>query len=232
MKETSINDLDTRLSEEESNIVDSIINDLNSNDDKPVGMPPNLPPSLAPGNGMPPGMPPGMAPGMPPRMDKSVPQPGVAPNIPQPGMPPNIPQNKIIVTPEQKKLLDSLPIEEQQNVLRKIKLKQEQDKALLEKSLNSTDEEEEDNDDEKLTEEKIKEIKGSVIDDLKNSIKEPILISLVAFILSLPQINKLFLLSKTNILVNDNGELTLFTLMLKGLLVGIIYFCVKKYKIM
>ena len=85
--------------------------------------------------------------------------------------------------------------------------------------------------DNQLSEEKIKEIKGSVINDLKKSVKEPILISLIAFILSLPQIDKLFLLTKTNILVNDNGDLTIISLIVRALLIGLIYFIVKKYNI-
>ena len=236
MKETSINDLDTRLSDEESNIVDSIINDLNN--DKTPGMPPNLPSNLAPGNAMPHGMPQHGMPqqgmpqqGMPPRMPPGMPQQG----MPQQGMPQQgMPQQKIMVTPEQKKILDTLPIEEQQIYLRKIKMKQHEDKIILDKSLEdeSDDEDIEDEINKNiLTEEKIKEIKGGVITDLKNSVKEPILISLVAFILSLPQINKLFLLSKTTILITDNGDLTIFSLIIKALLVGIIYFTVKKYNI-
>ena len=39
------------------------------------------------------------------------------------------------------------------------------------------------------------------------------------------------LLSKTTILITDNGDLTIFSLIIKALLVGIIYFTVKKYNI-
>ena len=38
---------------------------------------------------------------------------------------------KIMVTPEQKQILDTLPVEEQQIYLRKIRMKQAEDKALF-----------------------------------------------------------------------------------------------------
>ena len=85
--------------------------------------------------------------------------------------------------------------------------------------------------DEKLSEEKIKEIKGSAIEELKNSIKEPIIISLIAFLFSIPQIDNLFLSTKSNMLVNDTGNITVISLLIKALLVGILYYVVKKYDI-
>ena len=59
MKETNINDLTTRLTDEESNIVDSIINDLNK-DSVPPKNPGQMPPGQMPPGQMPPGqIPPG-----------------------------------------------------------------------------------------------------------------------------------------------------------------------------
>ena len=43
MKETNINDLTTRLTDEESNIVDSIINDLNKDSNPAMPPKPKLP---------------------------------------------------------------------------------------------------------------------------------------------------------------------------------------------
>ena len=110
--------------------------------------------------------------------------------------------------------------EEQQKFLREIKEKQDNLKKA--------------NDDKKeiLDEEKIKQIKMSAIKELQNSIKEPFIISIIAFLFSIPQINNLFLSTKSNIFVNsDTGDITIVSLLVKSLLVGIIYYFVKKYNI-
>ena len=181
MKETNINDLTTRLTDEESNIVDSIINDLNKD-----SVPPKNPGQMPPGQ-----MPPGQ-------------------NEP----------HKVNVTPQQKKMLEMMNYEDQQIFLNKIRLNQEKEKI-----------EEEEQKKQILSEEKIKEIKGNAIEELKNSIKEPIIISSIAFIFSIPQINNLFLSTKSHMLVNDTGDITIVSLLIKALLVGITYYFIKKYNI-
>ena len=80
MKETNINDLTTRLTDEESNIVDSIINDLNK--DKTPELPSKL---QMPGGGMAGQQTPGGMPGqqMPGGMPGGMPSGG----MPSGGMP-------------------------------------------------------------------------------------------------------------------------------------------------
>ena len=184
MKETNINDLTTQLSEEESNIVDSIINDLNKDIIPSKNM--NHPSRQTPEQIL--GQIPGQVPGQ---------EPFIVP-----------------VTPEQKKMLDTMNYDEQQKFLRELRIKNNLQ-----------------NSPEILDTEKIKEIKGNIIKDLKNSIKEPILISLLSFIFSMPQINYLFLLTKSNIFINDTGDITIISLLIKALLVGIIYYLIKIYNI-
>jgi len=134
--------------------------------------------------------------------------------------------HKVNVTPEQKQLLETMNYEDQQKFLQGIRAKQ----GMNQKQ--EIDKKEIDNKKEVLSEDKIKEIKGSAIEELKNSIKEPIVISLIAFIFSIPQLNNLFLSTKSNIFVNDNtGDITIISLLIKALLVGIIYYFIKKYNI-
>ena len=196
MKETNINDLTTQLSEEESNIVDSIINDLNKDiiPSKNMNHPSRQTPEQILGQipGQLPGQIPGQIPGQVPRQEPF----------------------KVPVTPEQKKMLDTMNYDEQQKFLRELRIKNNLQ-----------------NSPEILDTEKIKEIKGNIIKDLKNSIKEPILISLLSFIFSMPQINYLFLLTKSNIFINDTGDITIISLLIKALLVGIIYYLIKIYNI-
>ena len=196
MKETNINDLTTQLSEEESNIVDSIINDLNKDiiPSKNMNHPSRQTPEQILGQipGQVPGQIPGQIPGQVPRQEPF----------------------KVPVTPEQKKMLDTMNYDEQQKFLRELRIKNNLQ-----------------NSPEILDTEKIKEIKGNIIKDLKNSIKEPILISLLSFIFSMPQINYLFLLTKSNIFINDTGDITIISLLIKALLVGIIYYLIKIYNI-
>ena len=128
--------------------------------------------------------------------------------------------HKVNVTPQQKKMLEMMNYEDQQIFLNKIRLNQEKEKI-----------EEEEQKKQILSEEKIKEIKGNAIEELKNSIKEPIIISSIAFIFSIPQINNLFLSTKSHMLVNDTGDITIVSLLIKALLVGITYYFIKKYNI-
>ena len=204
MKETNINDLTTQLSEEESNIVDSIINDLNKDIIPSKNM--NHPSRQTPEQilGQIPGQVPGQIPGQ---------VPGQIPGQ-IPGQVPRQEPFKVPVTPEQKKMLDTMNYDEQQKFLRELRIKNNLQ-----------------NSPEILDTEKIKEIKGNIIKDLKNSIKEPILISLLSFIFSMPQINYLFLLTKSNIFINDTGDITIISLLIKALLVGIIYYLIKIYNI-
>ena len=116
-------------------------------------------------------------------------------------------------------MLETMNYEEQQIFLNKIRLNQEKDKL------------EEEQKKEILSDEKIKEIKGNAIEELKNSIKEPIIISSIAFLFSIPQINHLFLSTKSHMLVNDTGDITIVSLLIKALLVGITYYFIKKYNI-
>ena len=196
MKETNINDLNTQLTEEESSIVDSIINDLNSDTDKN-----SVPQQGMPQQGIPQGMP-----------QQGMPQQGMPQGMPQQGMPQGMPQQKILITPEQKTILETLSPEEQQKFLKNLKMKQMDEN----KELNNN---------------KIKEIENNVIEQLKNKIKEPLLISLIAFIFSIPQINKLFELTKINLLINEDGTITILSVLIKSILIGVIYFLIKKYNL-
>ena len=147
--------------------------------------------------------------GMP---QQGMPQQGMPQGMPQQGMPQGMPQQKILITPEQKTILETLSPEEQQKFLKNLKMKQMDEN----KELNNN---------------KIKEIENNVIEQLKNKIKEPLLISLIAFIFSIPQINKLFELTKINLLINEDGTITILSVLIKSILIGVIYFLIKKYNL-
>ena len=53
----------------------------------------------------------------------------------------------------------------------------------------------------------------------------------IAFLFSIPQIDNIFLSTKSNMLVNDSGNITIVSLLIKALLVGILYYLVKRYNI-
>jgi len=219
MKETNINDLNTKLTEEESDIVDSIINDLNNDSDKNVD---NIPHDHQGQGNQGQGQQGNQGQGQQGNQGQQG-QQGQQGNQGQQGQQGNQGnRQKIIITPEQKNILESLNPEEQQNYLRNIKMKQmEQMENKMENKMENNE----------LNNDKIKEIKNNAIEELKNKIKEPILITLITFLFSLPHVNKLFLLTKTKIFINEDGTITILSVLIKSILIGILYFLIKKYNL-
>ena len=157
-KETILDNLDTDLSKEEEDIVDSIINELN--DEEPQEQPQQRPPPQQ----MPPGqMPPGMMP--PGQMPPGMMPPGMMP----PGMMP----------PGQ------MPSE--------------------------------------------KTNEPSMIDKLKSDLKDPLIVSIISLIFMLPQSNSIITGMNIGFLLSHDGSLNMYGLLIKAIIVGIIYFLVKKY---
>jgi hypothetical protein len=69
----------------------------------------------------------------------------------------------------------------------------------------------------------------STMDVLKYELKDPTIITLISFVMMLPQTNGLFKLLKSKFFVSEDGSLTVQSLLIKALLVGVIYFIIKKF---
>lgn len=69
----------------------------------------------------------------------------------------------------------------------------------------------------------------STMDLLKYELKDPTIITLISFVMMLPQTNGLFKLLKSKFFVSEDGSLTVQSLLIKALLVGVIYFIIKKF---
>jgi hypothetical protein len=69
----------------------------------------------------------------------------------------------------------------------------------------------------------------SMIDKLKKDVKDPIIVAIISLIFMLPQSNNLITGLNINFLINADRSINIYGLIIKALLVGIIYFFMKKY---
>jgi len=165
-KQTKLDDLNVELSKEEEEIVDSIISELNG-DEEPSKPPPQKRPSpqqMPPPQQIPPPqqMPPGQQ-GMPPPQQQQ--------------MPPNMMQQKMM--------------------------------------------------EEQMKKEKVEEL--SMVDKIKRDIREPSIVMFLTLLMLLPQTNGILTSTKLSLFLNADGSISLYGLMVKALIAGILYFVIKKY---
>ena len=69
----------------------------------------------------------------------------------------------------------------------------------------------------------------SITDKLKIDMKEPSIVMAIILIMLLPQTNGLITSTKLSFLMNVDGSINLYGLMIKALLGGLIFFIFKKY---
>ena len=70
---------------------------------------------------------------------------------------------------------------------------------------------------------------SSMIDKLKSDLKDPLIVSIISLIFMLPQSNNIISGLNIGFLLNADSSLNIYGLLIKALIVGIIYFLVKKY---
>ena len=188
-KETKLDNLNVELSKEEEDIVDSIIEELNTDDIKENN--PNqqrqqgqqMPPNMQQRQGPPPNMQ-----QMPPNMQQGQ---------GQGQMPPEVMQQRMM----------------QQQMMQQQMMQQQMMKQQMMK---------EEKEDEKKDE-------LSITDKLKIDMKEPSIVMAIILIMLLPQTNGLITSTKLSFLMNVDGSINLYGLMIKALLGGLIFFIFKKY---
>ena len=69
----------------------------------------------------------------------------------------------------------------------------------------------------------------SGFDKLKLEIKEPTIVAIMTLILLLPQSNSLITVTNISMLLNVDGSINLYGLIIKALIAGILFYAVKKY---
>ena len=200
-KETKLDDLNVELSKEEEDIVDSIISELNG-DEEPSKQPPQQqqrPPQQRPPQGqmpqqqqMPQGQP------MPQQMPQGQPMPQgqqMPPNM----MPPNMMQQQQMQQPQ----MQQQQMQQQQIMQQKMMEEQMKEK------------------------EKVEEL--SMTDKIKRDIREPGIVMFLTLIMLLPQTNGILTSTKLSLFLNADGSISIYGLMIKALLAGIFFFLFKKY---
>ena len=69
----------------------------------------------------------------------------------------------------------------------------------------------------------------SLMDKLKVDMKEPVTVMFVTLLMLLPQTNSLITSTKLSFLINADGSINLYGLMIKAIIAGILFFFAKKY---
>ena len=80
----------------------------------------------------------------------------------------------------------------------------------------------------KMAEEEKKE-EPSFMDKLKIDMKEPATVVFITLLMLLPQTNSLITSTKLSFLLNADGSINLYGLMIKAILAGVLFFLAQKY---
>jgi hypothetical protein len=195
--ETELKDLNTDLSREEEDIVDSIINELNENsesDNKKASQQPSLQESAQPPQKMPPQQ-------MPPQQMPSQQIPPQQMPSQQMPPPPQQPQQQI---PQE--ILNQIPPEAPPHI------QQQMIAELMSRGFPRKNIEPE-----------------NILDKVKKDVKSPLIVSILYMLLSMPQINNLIKSLEISFILDDSGELNIYALVIKALVVGILYYFINKY---
>ena len=67
------------------------------------------------------------------------------------------------------------------------------------------------------------------MDKLKVDMKEPVTVMFATLLMLLPQTNSLITSTKLSFLINADGSINLYGLMIKAIIAGILFFFAKKY---
>ena len=204
-KETKLDDLNVELSKEEEDIVDSIISELN---DGPQEPPPQQRP---PQQQRPPNMPPQQQ-QMPPQQipPQQMPPQQMPPPQQRPNMNPNMPPN---MNPNMNPNMDP-------NIMQQKMMQQQMQQQMMQQQMmKKMAEEKEEDEDKKL----------SFMDKLKIDMKEPTTVMFITLLMLLPQTNSLITSTKLSFLMNADGSINLYGLMIKAILAGVLFFLAQKY---
>ena len=80
---------------------------------------------------------------------------------------------------------------------------------------------------EQMKKEKVEEL--SITDKIKRDIREPGIVMFLTLLMLLPQTNGILTSTKLSLFLNADGSISLYGLMVKALIAGILYFVIKKY---
>jgi len=86
---------------------------------------------------------------------------------------------------------------------------------------------EQSNKEEKKEEEKKEE--ESIIDKLKVDLKDPLIVSVITFILLMPQSDSLVTMLKLELFLNVDGSLSIYGYLVKAVIAGLLYYLFTKY---
>lgn len=201
--ETELKDLNTELSKEEEDIVDSIISELNENSGS-SNSPQQVASQQQPSQQMAPQQMPNQQ--MPSQQMPSQQIPSQ--HIPPPQQMPNqqMPSQQMPTQEIPQEILNQIPPEAPPHI------QQQMIAELMSRGFPRKNIEPE-----------------NILDKVKKDIKSPLIISILYMLLSMPQINNLIKSLDISFILDDSGELNIYALVIKALLIGILYYLINKY---
>ena len=101
----------------------------------------------------------------------------------------------------------------------KMMQQQMQQQMMQQQMMKKMAEEKEEDEDKKL----------SFMDKLKIDMKEPTTVMFITLLMLLPQTNSLITSTKLSFLMNADGSINLYGLMIKAILAGVLFFLAQKY---
>ena len=115
---------------------------------------------------------------------------------------------------------------QQQQMMQQQRMMQQQQMMKQQQELNN-DKKEDKKADKK--QDKKEEDKESIIDKLKVDLKDPAIVSIIAFILLMPQSDSIISMTKIEFLLNADGSISIYGYFIKALVAGLLFYLFTKY---
>ena len=112
---------------------------------------------------------------------------------------------------------------QQQRMMQQQQMMQQQKMMQQQQMMQQQKEPEEDKKEDK------KEDKESIIDKLKVDLKEPAIVSIIAFILLMPHSDSIVTMTKLEFLLNADGSISIYGYFIKALVAGLLFYLFTKY---
>ena len=205
-KETSINDINNKLSKEEDDIVNSILSELNDGDgDQQMPHHQQMPPQQMQHQQQ-------MQHHQ--QMQEQMPSQQMQEQMQQQQM-----QEQMQMQQMQEQQMQQQQMQQQQMQPQQMQQQQMQPQQMQQQQMQPENTE-------PISGESDKD---SFTNNLQKNIKEPIIIGFIAFILSLPQVDTMLISTGLPLIVGENGNISMFGIAFKCLSIGIIYYILKMF---
>jgi len=124
---------------------------------------------------------------------------------------------------DKQRMMHEQQMMQQQRMMQQQQMMQQQRMMQEQQMMKQQKEPEEDKKEDK------KEDKESIIDKLKVDLKDPAIVSIIAFILLMPQSDSIITMTKLEFLLNADGSISIYGYFIKALVAGLLFYLFTKY---